>query len=106
MDENGGGWMSLGGIDDVSVCNLENELPKQKARANREREREREVRRSSEEGSEANINITTSNPKTLVRPVYRNLFVKFELSGSLERGTGIRSFWTRWFWCIVCEDAI
>lgn len=41
MDENGDGWMSLGGIDDVSVCNLENELPKQKARANRERERER-----------------------------------------------------------------
>jgi hypothetical protein len=41
MDENGDGWMSLGGIDDVSVCNLENELPKQKARVNRERERER-----------------------------------------------------------------
>ena len=100
--------MLLGGIDDVSVCNLENELPKQKARANREREREREgeVRRSSEEGSEANINITTSNPKTLVRPVFRNLLVEFELSGSLERGTGIRSLWTRWFWCIPCEDAI
>ena len=30
--------MILGGIDDVSVCNLENELPKQEARTNREGE--------------------------------------------------------------------
>ena len=53
--KSGDGWMLLGGIDDVSVCNLENELPKRERERRGRLEREGEVRRSSEEGSEANI---------------------------------------------------
>ena len=59
--------MLLGGIDDVSVCNLENELPKQKARANREREREREGERFDEARKKAPKQTSTSQLQTLRR---------------------------------------